>query len=233
MRIIVWNCHQRLDKKINMLMDLNPDVAIVPECATPEVPILACALEKYKVNKYAWNGSNDKKGLGVFIFNDAVKMDSIEKKGGKFSIKIDLNLNGEKINLIALWTQSPGYVEEAHKTIEAYKDILMQDNVILAGDFNSNKIWDSKRTLNHSVLVNRLKHEFTLESAYHHYFCEEQGKESRGTLYFTYNEHKPYHIDYIFIPQKWLSKIKTVELEQFKNWKHLSDHCPLILEVDF
>ncbi len=100
------------------------------------------------------------------------------------------------------------------------------------GDLNSNKIWDSSRTLNHSALVNRLRDKFNLHSVYHHHFAEEQGKESRPTLCFTYNEKKAYHIDYIFIPEKWLSRIKSVELGEFKNWKHLSDHCPLIVDID-
>ncbi len=86
--------------------------------------------------------------------------------------------------------------------------------------------------MNHSALVKRLREEFNLHSVYHHHFAEEQGKESRPTLCFTYNENKPYHIDYIFIPEKWLSKIKAVELGEFENWKHLSDHCPLIVDID-
>ena len=80
--------------------------------------------------------------------------------------------------------------------------------------------------------MERLSNEFSLASAYHHHFGEMQGQESRASLYLTYNEKKPYHIDYIFIPQKWLSKIKSVEMGEFQNWKHVSDHCPLILEID-
>lgn len=231
MRLIVWNCHQGFDRKASLLADLCPDIAVIPECANPSLPKLARVLTKYGVTQTAWHGNNQQKGLGVFIFNNFVEAESIETLGGMFSIKIDLNLR-EKIGLIALWTQNPGYVEEAHKTVEEYKNLLVGKNVIVAGDFNSNKIWDSKRTLNHSALVMRLRNEFSLESAYHHYFGEEQGQESRATLYFTYNEKKPYHIDYVFVPQKWLSKIKSVELGEFKTWKHASDHCPLILEID-
>ncbi|MGZ3796231.1 MAG: hypothetical protein ACXVB1_07700 [Pseudobdellovibrionaceae bacterium] len=231
MRLIVWNCHQGFDKKVAMLADLKPDIAIVPECANPLLPKLANTLPKYGVTCVAWNGNNRQKGLGVFIFNNSVETGIVETLGGQFSIKIDLNRR-EEISLIALWTQNPGYVEEAHKTIEAYKNFLKGKDVIFAGDLNSNKIWDFSRTLNHSELVTRLKNEFSLESVYHYHFGEEQGKESRGTFYFTYNENKPYHIDYIFIPEKWLAKIKSVELAEFKYWKHASDHCPLILDID-
>ncbi|MBK9321376.1 MAG: hypothetical protein IPM97_00200 [Bdellovibrionaceae bacterium] len=231
MRLVVWNCHQGLDKKAELLADLRPDIAIVPECANPLLPKLASVLSKCGVTQSAWNGNNQQKGLGVFIFNNAVKAESIETLGGKFSIKIDLDL-AEKVSLIAVWTQNPGYIEEAHKTVETYKKSLNERNVIFAGDFNSNKIWDSSRTLNHTALVDRLKNEFGLASAYHHHFGEDQGQEKRATLYFTYNEKKPYHIDYVFIPQKWLSKIKAVHVGEFKKWIHVSDHCPLVLEID-
>lgn len=230
-RLIVWNCHQGLDKKASLLADLRPDIAIVPECANPILPKLATSLSGIGVTKSAWHGNNQQKGLGVFIFNNSFELGSVATEGGQFSIKLDLYLR-EKVSLIALWTQNPGYVEEAHKTVDAYKGLLNGKDMIFAGDLNSNTIWDSSRTLNHSELVKRLKSEFNLESVYHHHFSEEHGKESRGTFYFTYNENKPYHIDYIFIPQKWLSKIQTVELGEFKNWKQTSDHCPLILEID-
>lgn len=231
MRLVVWNCHQGLDKKIGALADLRPDVAIVPECASPQLPRLANALAKYGISQSFWSGSNQQKGLGLFVFNNAIHAESSETTGGRYTIKIDLKI-GAEVSIIAMWTQAPGYVEEAHSTVEAYKEIFKQKNVILAGDFNSNKIWDSSRTLNHSELVKRLTNEFSLHSVYHHHFCEEQGRESRPTLCFTYNEQKPYHVDYVFIPEKWLSKIKAVELGEFKNWKHLSDHCPLIVEID-
>jgi hypothetical protein len=231
MRLIVWNCHQGLDKKIELIAGLRPDIAIIPECAKPQNPKLATMLTKFEIAKSAWIGNNQHKGLGLFVFSNSIKTGPVETRGGKFSMRIDLNI-GEEISLIAMWTQGPGYVEEAHATVEAYKELFKEKSVIFAGDLNSNKIWDSSRTLNHSALVKRLREEFSLHSVYHHHFAEEQGKESRPTLCFTYNEKKPYHIDYIFIPEKWLSKIKAVELGEFRNWKHLSDHCPLIVDID-
>lgn len=37
MNLIVWNCQGGLHGKIDHLMDLRPDIAIVPEAAQPAV----------------------------------------------------------------------------------------------------------------------------------------------------------------------------------------------------
>ncbi len=49
-------------------------------------------------------------------------------------------------------------------------------------DLNSNKIWDDKRTLNHTSLVAKLKNKLDLTSAYHNYFNEPQGSESKDWI---------------------------------------------------
>lgn len=55
---------------------------------------------------------------------------------------------------------------------------------VVAGDFNSNTIWDYKRPAgqNHSGLVRQLA-SLGLVSAYHHFFREAHGAESQPTLY--------------------------------------------------
>jgi endonuclease/exonuclease/phosphatase family metal-dependent hydrolase len=70
-------------------------------------------------------------------------------------------------------------------------------------------------------------------SAYHSFFREEQGQESRPTLYFQWNELKPFHIDYCFLPGPWVKQIAQVEVGEYNKWKGLSDHRPLIVDIDF
>lgn len=232
MKLVVWNCHQALDKKLANLMKLNPDVAIIPESAKPDLPKLKTQLVKHQCTSSAWTGKNVQKGLGVHTFNEIKIIEStIDSIGGAFTLKTQLNFKSP-INLISVWTQGSGYIEEAHKTLEAYIELFKNSDVIFAGDFNSNRIWDKKHKPNHSDLVNRLSKEFDLESCYHNYHQESHGKETRGTIYFTYNEKKPYHIDYIFIPRKWISKVRSVEVGVYEDWSSLSDHCPLVLDLN-
>ena len=103
--------------------------------------------------------------------------------------------------------------------------------VILCGDFNSNKIWDDHRKAgNHSGVVSLLEKRGLL-SAYHHFFSEPQGQESRPTYYFWHRKNRGYHIDYVFLPRAWASCIQSVQVGLHSDWSHLSDHVPLSVEV--
>jgi endonuclease/exonuclease/phosphatase family metal-dependent hydrolase len=77
----------------------------------------------------------------------------------------------------------------------------------------------------------KLLNEHGLVSTYHEHFGEPQGGETRHTLYMFRHQDKPYHIDYIFIPKEWASRLKTVEVGAFETWSKLSDHCPVAVDV--
>ena len=103
--------------------------------------------------------------------------------------------------------------------------------VILCGDFNSNKLWDDHRkTGNHSAVVSLLEKRGLL-SAYHHFFSEAQGQETRPTYYFWHRKSRGYHIDYVFLPRAWASCIQSVSVGHHANWSHLSDHVPLSVDL--
>jgi len=61
MRIVTWNCQMGFDKKVDALLSLNPDVAVVPECS--EKSTIALQERGYET---LWFGSNPRRGLGVF-----------------------------------------------------------------------------------------------------------------------------------------------------------------------
>lgn len=103
--------------------------------------------------------------------------------------------------------------------------------VILCGDFNSNKLWDDHRkTHNHSAVVSLLEQRGLL-SAYHHFFSEPQGHETRPTYYFWHRQNRGYHIDYVFLPRAWASCIQSVAVGHHADWFHLSDHVPLSIDL--
>ena len=68
-------------------------------------------------------------------------------------------------------------------------------------------------------------------SSYHHYFNEEQGKETQATYYHFHKQDRPFHIDFCFMSKNLLGSLKNVELGSFEEWSGLSDHVPII--VDF
>jgi endonuclease/exonuclease/phosphatase family metal-dependent hydrolase len=68
-------------------------------------------------------------------------------------------------------------------------------------------------------------------SAYHDFFGEEHGHESRATHYFQWNEAKPSHIDYCFVPRAWSGRIRSVTVGTYADWARDSDHRPLVVDV--
>jgi hypothetical protein len=68
MRIVAWNCNMALDRKVDVLLDLAPDIAVVCECAEPERLRLR-SKSSWMQGEPVWIGRNPHKGLAVFAFN--------------------------------------------------------------------------------------------------------------------------------------------------------------------
>ena len=112
----------------------------------------------------------------------------------------------------------------AHKNNSQYFDYIGQfwkylqinknnfSDIILAGDFNSSSLWHHKDCWwNHSDVINELN-EMGIESFYHKFYNEEQGKETNPTLYFQKNIDKKYHIDYFFGVKKFTENLAEAGL---------------------
>jgi exodeoxyribonuclease-3 len=139
--------------------------------------------------------------------------------------------------LIAVWACRMGsgrtnsYIGLVYQALMSHPEWFDGTPVILAGDLNSNKIWDGKRLVgNHSDVVKVLA-ERGLVSVYHDFYGEAQGAETRHTLYLFRHAHRPYHIDYVFMPLEWAKDLKTVDVGEYAQWSKLSDHCPLTVDI--
>ena len=139
--------------------------------------------------------------------------------------------------LIAVWACAVGssrkdrYIGQIYQALMAHPEWFNGNPVVVAGDFNSNKIWDAKRKVgNHSDVVKVLG-ERGLVSAYHEYFNESQGLESSPTLHLSRRRERPYHIDYVFIPREWMFRLSAVEVGQYDRWSTISDHCPIVVDL--
>ena len=92
--------------------------------------------------------------------------------------------------------------------------------------------WDkTKRWWNHSDVVRELQ-EIGIESLYHKYWNEEQGNETRPTLFLQKNLKKAYHIDYVFGSVEFQNRLIKMEVGRADQWLEISDHVPIICEFD-
>jgi endonuclease/exonuclease/phosphatase family metal-dependent hydrolase len=108
---------------------------------------------------------------------------------------------------------------------------LKRGPIVIAGDLNSNAVWDYERPNgNHSDVVERLS-TLGIVSAYHSHFDELQGNETRPTFYFYRHKQRPFHLDHVFIPKVWMSRLQSVEVGSHESWCGLSDHCPVIVDL--
>ena len=242
MKIITWNCSGKFRERFESLLDLNADLLVIQECENPA----EAKDKKYKdwaATNYLWIGDTKHKGLGVFAkqniklerlnWSDTYKDDITTIADHKVKHFLPCSVNGH-FDLIGVWTHhnnSPnfGYIGQFWKYLQVNKSKL--NNSIIAGDFNSNAIWDeSDRWWNHTDVINELK-EIGIESLYHKIRNEKHGKESQHT--FTHRAlKKSYHIDYCFASKLFADKVKIVTVEPFEKWKHLSDHSPLIFTFE-
>ena len=225
MKVITWNCNLNLVKKFEHISKESPDIAIIQECEKLD--------ENYFPNsKYFWLGKNEKKGLGVIVFNHSAKVsESLNEKLIYF-----LPIETDILNIIGVWAYNhraaPKFGDDfSGNTSDAltnYEALLSSNKKILfAGDFNNSVIWDKGNKENNFLNINNKLNNLGLKSSYHEYSNEKFGEESKGTLFHTKKQNKPYFIDYIYYKEMNLSK---VYVGQYDEWISLSDHMPVIAE---
>jgi exonuclease III len=197
-------------------------------------------LKEYKKfappNSYLWFGDLPFKGIGIFSYGN-YQFELLDGYDDSLKYCIPIRVTGKNnFNLIAVWA-GPGpdrqlrYVRQIYKAVEQYIDFIRENQTVIIGDFNANKIFDPKNEEgNYSSLISKLAAE-GLISSYHDYYGEEHGCESRNTFYLYRKADRPFHIDYCFIPRQWQENLRQVSVGSFEEWIGQSDHCPIMVEL--
>jgi len=237
MRLIAWNCAGAFHRKLEPMMALEPDIAVVSECAEPDVLAARAMLPDFAAPPI-WTGRNPNKGLAVFFFNGAAG-----RLHGDLHWILPIEISTpRRFNLLAVWAQnaSAGNRRKANpgplrRALDFYRGFLTDRDAVLAGDFNNNIFWDKPGwAMNHQDAVDILAG-YELVSAYHAATGEAQGSETTPTHYWRdrKKDGPTYHIDYIFMPEAWARAGYAFHIEPFEPWTGagLSDHVPLVLEL--
>ncbi|AFM11951.1 endonuclease/exonuclease/phosphatase family protein [Turneriella parva] len=232
MKIATWNCGGALRKKVEILQTLNADVYIIQECERPGDSYSDSAYAEFCANSL-WVGDLHYKGLGIF----AKPGISLSRKdwsdhGLKHFLPARIN---DSFDLLAMWAHkanSPtfGYIGQLWKYLQFHIDKM--ENIILAGDLNSNVRWDKwDRWWNHSDVVRELD-EANIVSLYHLTRKIDQGKEPEPTFFLQRNHDKSYHIDYVFASRRIAERLNKLDIGDKDLWLQHSDHLPLCVEID-
>jgi exodeoxyribonuclease-3 len=101
MRILVWNLNMAAHKKIALLQQFAPDLAILPECASPEVLVAKCP--EFTFIDAQWVERSRHKGLGVFSFGE-VRLSRVRSLDPRYEMFLPLTVTGPRcFNLLAVW----------------------------------------------------------------------------------------------------------------------------------
>jgi exonuclease III len=225
MRLITWNCNLNLKSKFEKIESLSPHIAVIQECE--HLP------KDYFPNAtYYWTGRNEKKGLGILIFEGSGSVDSGFNEGLIYYLPIHSDFG----SILGVWSfnhrakqRFTGKVEgHIVPAIAHYKEFLEKESTIgVVGDFNNSVIWDkasSKHTFSNAT--HQLS-EIGFDSTYHKMFAEDFGEEKLSTLFHTKNADKGYHIDYLFLRQHGV-----VTVGDFQDWIQYSDHMPMMVDMN-
>lgn len=231
MRLVTWNCNGALRNKFARLDALDADILVIQECEDPQqstADYLAWA------GAHAWVGYGKNKGIGVFP-RRGQSIEQLAWPNHGFELFLPVRIDGE-YDVLGVWTQQStpanyAYVGQFWHYLHANKASLAPSTVI-AGDFNSNAIWDRpRRSWNHSGCVRDLEI-LGFRSLYHYVTGEEQGQEMNPTFYLHRYLAKPFHIDFVFAHLvRFCGDAVDTRIGIKDEWLALSDHLPIT--VDF
>ncbi|MGE0846989.1 MAG: hypothetical protein AB7L41_12040 [Flavobacteriaceae bacterium] len=233
-----------LHRKYPALMSLAPDLAIIAECANPDILKGRSENSWIKSNAF-WIGHNPNKGLAVFAFN-GFQCDLAAEPDVNLRYVLPLRVRSPvSFNLLAVWAmhaasgdlpaQPAGPLPEA---VIRYRDYLESSPTVIGGDLNNNVIWDKPRLPERSFKnITDLLGKMGVRSCYHAVRPEIFGSETEPTLYWRDRkaEGPRYHIDYAFLPEEWLRYQPQITIGKYDDWvgNGLSDHVPIIVDIHF
>lgn len=228
-RLVSWNCAQAAHQKLDALMSLKPDVAILPECAMPEVLHSKCSPQ---CESFEWVGRNRHKGLAVLSFGQ-YRLARASNWDESLRYFIPVHVTGPvEINLLATWAFRPGdpptvipNPASLPQAVNCYREFLGAPWAVMAGDFNAGVVFDPKRRPTFRSLADDLASR-GLHSVLHRHHGWEFGSEQEPTFFDRTKRDAPFHIDYVFSNQP----TSAVHIGAKSDWRTLSDHMPLVID---
>ena len=234
MKLLTWNCQGAFRKKYSLIAGLAPDLAVIPECESlDKIPWKAGNAP----TSAFWYGDKPSKGVGVFSWTGLV-FDDLEGWDDSIRYCIPLRITAPyQFHLIAVWAMDHpkdnlSYSAQIFQAVGLYREFIKAADTVMMGDFNSSKrTTPSSRIGNHTTLTTAIE-DLWMVSAYHHFTHEKAPKETRGTFFRARKSDKPAHIDYAYIPVRWLRRLRKVTVGDPSVWLAHSDHCPVIVEIE-
>lgn len=125
------------------------------------------------------------------------------------------------------------YVRSAHAFLDALAAVGHRGEVVIGGDWNltigqRQPGETSKNSKAELTLIDRLRDEFALESAWSMTYPTSHLPQ---TLRWSADPVSPYHCDGILIPMAWKERVTHVGIGRNQDWRAYSDHNPVWVDL--
>lgn len=227
MRLVTWNCNLSLGRKLDLVLALNPDLAVIQECEK--------SLTVPTGYVFSWRGNNPNKGLGVLARKQEVVVNPLMRD--EWTYFLPLTLPDARVRLLATWAYNhraarfgPSHIGSPLEVLASLSGWLSEGRSLVAGDFNNSVVWDKAESPQNFSAIEAKLTALGLRSAYHSYTTERPGFETRSTYFHTKNAAKPFHIDFCFVHASLA--VEDVTVPDFELWRKASDHVPIIVDLN-
>jgi hypothetical protein len=234
MRLMSWNINRGLARDLPRVINEAVDVAVLCEAtATPPMPT-------FDMPQVSWCSAGDLDDRCLAVAGFGVDLYPLtERHGqGRWTMAATSDVG---IGVVGIWTcpRSGPYGPQAGASIDAYRDFLIEQPCIVAGDFNvSPNGTEDSRTGVLTGIFDKLA-DIGYHSAYHEFTGSAYGEEADPTYFHRYRRDEPFHIDFVFMHEALLAGVTEVRVGSFDDWvagtagvTGHSDHVPLIVDFD-
>jgi hypothetical protein len=234
LRLFVWNCNTALHQKVKPILALQPDIAVISNCAYPEA--VAGQAPEFEFTDAVWIGRGKKKGLGVFSFGEHLTVASTAYDP-KYELFLPIILLGRhSLNLLAVWARPPlprgcgrNNGRSPRAAMRYYRDFIAQYPALVAGDFYSAPNGGASRKTPGFL---RWCDELTGNgwvSAWRPNPNEVDGATPVACR--RKNARRVCGVDCCLIPRGWLPGLQSVTVCRDAVWTRLSHHRPLVVDL--
>ena len=221
MRLLTWNCFRGgIAQRLDRLRPFDADLIALQECRKPNEDR----------GDVLWRGTLEEQGVAIVSTRPALRIEPLALPADLPATVLPAIVHApEPFILINLWAlPEPTYEGFALNALSMCA-VGSSMPMVALGDFNSTPILESQRRTSRE-LVRRLQDQFGLVSAYHAHLGVGHGREPHPTFFMNRQEHRPFHIDYCFVPETWASRVVEVQVGSFAQWTD-SDHRPVLIDI--
>ncbi|MGD9571962.1 MAG: endonuclease/exonuclease/phosphatase family protein [Thermoleophilia bacterium] len=235
-RIVSWNCQGGCAKKGAHMTALRPDLAVVSEAGPHALRDVSL---DWPPTAGALAGPHPE--LGVFALGDT-RLEVLDAHPGDArSPLIAARVAAPSLSFIVVAVcvrptetgpRHGRYADALLQALERHEGLLRAGPAVVVGDFNTSAALDRTRNRRDHLRVVDALAGLGLASAWHHMAGAGHGDEPTGTFHmYRWPHSDPLHLDYCFVPEAWLPRVRTAWIGPPDPWLTRSDHLPLVVDV--